>query len=362
FISFFFLQPKQKKKTKIKKGQAKKRKCRQLEPMPEAKETVEVNIDGDELTGDKALDDLALETACDNDIELATHTGTTESPEQAAENGKTTMHDKAIVWSIKQQAIIAAKALGIEISPVQEKVVLGIFPKAVGAAQHVRDVPALRAQFDLLLMAQNKTDKPIQSDAKILRPHEPTRWNCDFDCLSTHILFRPVVEKLTAGTQNDLKAYEMTKEQWDLGGGIVQVLAVISIFDLVTNLFSKKEVPLVHQTIPILEDIEKQLKRIVNQDCGPVPAVVRVAAQAAILVQNKYYHLTRECEVYQIALILCPDKKLSWFADNNQSTDEIESTQETVTRWFNNSYNNSQSGPPAPAAPKRMRSSVTYES
>ncbi|KDQ15264.1 hypothetical protein BOTBODRAFT_92273, partial [Botryobasidium botryosum FD-172 SS1] len=71
---------------------------------------------------------------------------------------------------------------------------------------------------------------------------------------------------------------------------------------------------------------------------------------------NKYYHLAGECEVYQIALILCPDKKLSWFADNNRSTDEIESARETVTRRFNNSYNNSQTGPPALAAPKRVQS------
>ncbi|KDQ13378.1 hypothetical protein BOTBODRAFT_84535, partial [Botryobasidium botryosum FD-172 SS1] len=339
FISFFFLQPKRKKKTKIKKNPAKKRKRGQPEPVRETEETVEVNIEGDELTGDKALDDLALETARDDDVELATHTGTgtTENLEQPAEHGKT-VHDKAVVRSIKQQAIIAAKALGIEIPPDEEKTALGIFPKAAGAARRVRDSAPLREQFDLLLAAQNKTDKLIPSDAKVLRPREPTRWNCNFDCLATHIVFRPVVEKLTAGAQNELNTYAMSEKQWELGDEIIHVLA---IFDLVTDLFSKKEVPLVHQTgpVPVLEDIERRLKCVVNQERGPVPAVIRVAAQAAILVQNKYYHLTGECEVYQIALILCPDKKLKWFTDNNRSADEIEEARKTITHQFNESYN-----------------------
>ncbi|KDQ06944.1 hypothetical protein BOTBODRAFT_120729, partial [Botryobasidium botryosum FD-172 SS1] len=73
---------------------------------------------------------------------------------------------------------------------------------------------------------------------------------------------------------------------------------------------------------------------------------------------NKYYHLTGECEVYQIALILCPDKKLKWFTDNNRSADEIEEARKTITHQFNESYNTNPAAPPASvsAAPKRSHS------
>jgi hypothetical protein len=38
--------------------------------------------------------------------------------------------------------------------------------------------------------------------------------------------------------------------------------------------------------------------------------VTRIAAQAALVMVDKYYALTDDCEVYRISIIMCPDKKL----------------------------------------------------
>lgn len=66
----------------------------------------------------------------------------------------------------------------------------------------------------------------------------------------------------------------------------------------------KAEVPLVYEVILLLEKLEVELKGVRDETLNPVPAVIRVTAQASLLVLNKYY-LLAEVEVYQIALSLC---------------------------------------------------------
>jgi hypothetical protein len=59
------------------------------------------------------------------------------------------------------------------------------------------------------------------------------------------------------------------------------------IFQGVTDLFSKAEVLLVHQVIPMLETLELQLTTV--REAADLPNVIRIAAQAALLVIGKYY-------------------------------------------------------------------------
>jgi hypothetical protein len=69
-----------------------------------------------------------------------------------------------------------------------------------------------------------------------------------------------------------------------------------------THLFSQAEVPLVHETVPLLERLEQHLTDIIDDHGNTLPPVICVAAQAAILVLQKYYELCSECEIHRIAM------------------------------------------------------------
>ncbi|KAF7969646.1 hypothetical protein HWV62_26741 [Athelia sp. TMB] len=104
-----------------------------------------------------------------------------------------------------------------------------------------------------------------------------------------------------------------------------------------TNLFSQKEVPLIYEVIPMLEEMEHQLTNVRNS--YDMPKVIRIAAQAALFVIEKYYALTDDNEVYRIAIgksfTMCPDKKLVWFEKNPdwRTQDCLKATQVLRTRW-----------------------------
>jgi len=54
----------------------------------------------------------------------------------------------------------------------------------------------------------------------------PTRWNADFDCLAAHLHFKSVIQSMTGVSDNKLKAYRLTEEQWELAEDVEEVLKV----------------------------------------------------------------------------------------------------------------------------------------
>lgn len=96
-----------------------------------------------------------------------------------------------------------------------------------------------------------------------------------------------------------LSPYRLTEIQWNLAEELVEVLM---IFDEPTRLFSQAEVPLIPDVIPMLCDMKAAF---INIRDAPLPMAsnsVRVASQAALLLINKYFTLTEESELYQIAM------------------------------------------------------------
>ncbi|KAG2047110.1 hypothetical protein BDR06DRAFT_898032, partial [Suillus hirtellus] len=93
-----------------------------------------------------------------------------------------------------------------------------------------------------------------------------------------------------------------------------RLLILFKIFNKVTNLFSKANVPLIYEVIPMLKHLEHALDQIYN--AKDEPPVIWIAAQAALQVVGKYYALTDDNEVCHIAIIMCPEKKLEWFKKN----------------------------------------------
>jgi hypothetical protein len=52
----------------------------------------------------------------------------------------------------------------------------------------------------------------------------------------------------------------------------------------------------------MLEALEHDLQAVFEQVHASLPPVIRIAAQAALLVLSKYYALSDDCEVYRIAM------------------------------------------------------------
>jgi hypothetical protein len=125
-------------------------------------------------------------------------------------------------------------------------------------------------------------------------------------------------------------------------------------------------VPLIAEVLEELDNLETTLLRVRDtaSRSGPsdnngnptriqTPPIIRVAAQAALLVHNKYLSLLEDCEVYATAigmslrvflicgiipdpylLVMSPDKKLDWFRRRSYTEAEILRIRHlVVTRW-----------------------------
>lgn len=90
--------------------------------------------------------------------------------------------------------------------------------------------------------------------------------------------------------------------------------------------------------------------------------VVRIAAEAALLLLKKYSILTGEAEMYYIAmgtllsdrssicltpveLVMCHDRKLQWFAENGFDEATISKIRGMVVDTFNSRYRKAAASP-----------------
>jgi hypothetical protein len=71
-------------------------------------------------------------------------------------------------------------------------------------------------------------DPELQSITRsALTRRVPTCWNSEFDCLYSHLYFKSVIQSMTAVSENKLKAYHLSEEQWDLAEDLQAVLVVV---------------------------------------------------------------------------------------------------------------------------------------
>lgn len=139
-------------------------------------------------------------------------------------------------------------------------------------------------------------------------------------------------------------------------------------------MFSRAEVPLIHESVELLDSLEHALKLVitapVDLDSGMESSqeviemnhpirhpIIRVAAQASLTVVRKYEQFTEDCEVYWLAIgeliafsfqsmltnilsyvALCPDRKLQWFRDRGWSEQELSHIRRLLSIRFNESY------------------------
>ncbi|KAG1748375.1 uncharacterized protein EDB91DRAFT_1218757 [Suillus paluster] len=252
-------------------------------------------------------------------------------------------HDKEVVSAVHRDALNTGKEMGLLITSAEQREALRLFPKAgilffiincsnlmqqvAGLAKRLHDSANLQAAFERIVTI--KGGGPSQK--KTLDRRVPTRWNSDFACLKTHMSFEKEIKLFTSQEANGLQIYALTVTQWKL---TKQLIPVLEIFDDLTNRFSQAEVPLVHEVIPMLERLEHMMVKV-SRDTE-LSAIVRVAALAALQVIGKYYTLTDDNEVYRIAIITCPDKKMEWFTKNRDwhEEDKIEARHIATQRWL----------------------------
>ncbi|KAJ6545063.1 hypothetical protein DFH09DRAFT_1509464, partial [Mycena vulgaris] len=299
FIAFFFKQPKKKAKVTVAPG---KRKRNRNTAAPDPPPIIEPEEERD--------DPIISEVAVDE--------------EGIMDEGKAA-HDDATIRSVHKQAILTAESeFFLHMTVAEEAQALTLSPRPVaGLARRVHDSATLQGKFEKLVEANS-----VGSGQKIaLDRRVPTRWNSDLACLVAHVQFERPVKQLT---QDNLEEYALTPEQWVLAKQLCQALAV---FEDITLLFSQAEVPLVYEVIPMLEALEDELTNMRND--AALPAVIRIAAIAALLVVGKYYALSDDTDVYRIAIIMCPDKKLEWFQTNPgwRPEDRLEADRVVRHRW-----------------------------
>ncbi|KAF8239549.1 hypothetical protein L208DRAFT_1237199, partial [Tricholoma matsutake] len=217
----------------------------------------------------------------DSDDELAVHEAGIENDSAAVPDDGRDAHDTAIVKTTRGQAIEMMRKRGISIDPLEEKMALQLFPRVAGLARRVHDSSTLKEKFDILVT----NDKDLSGNKETLDHWVPTRWNSDLTCLDAHLYFRSPVEQLTGAAINKLQAYWLSEDQWDLAETLS---AVLEVFDGPTKLFSQSQVPLIADVIPMLDSIEQSMTLVHDDKESELPNVVCVAAQATLLLINKW--------------------------------------------------------------------------
>ncbi|KAJ7841983.1 hypothetical protein B0H13DRAFT_1648942 [Mycena leptocephala] len=231
--------------------------------------------------------------------------------------------DAATIRSVRGQALAEAEADFLHMTVQEETEALMLFPKVAGLARRVHDSATLQNKFEKLIAANASAGQKVALDRRV-----PTRWNSDLACLAAHVQFEIPVKQLTC---DGLTEYALSESQWKLAK---QLCEVLEIFEDITRLFSRAEVPFVYEVIPMLENLEDQLTNIRND--ASLPDVIRIAAIAALIVVGKYYALTDDTEVYRIAItVMCPDKKMEWFNKNPgwRPEDRAEADRIVRHRW-----------------------------
>ncbi|KAF5325785.1 hypothetical protein D9611_000913 [Ephemerocybe angulata] len=298
FMSFFFKKRKSKKKL-TQKG----------------KDDVLEDVDADE-DEDAEEDAVNLEEIEVDDAELADDDGQT-------------LYRKAAVYSVREQAVKEMEERGVFLAPGEVAEALAVS----GLARRVHDSGELSERFDKLV----DSDPLLDGAKRTLDRRVPTRWNSDKDCLGAHQYFRRQVEQLTGLSETKLRPYRLTESQWKIADDLVEALA---IFDEPSRLFSAADVPLIVDVIPAFDDLRLSLEGIRDDDDNEndISPVMRVAAQAAIFMIDKYETLSWDCPIYYIAIVMCPDRKLQWFRNREYDRSTLKYIKDLVVDYFMKYY------------------------
>ncbi|KAG9119766.1 hypothetical protein FRC07_005051 [Ceratobasidium sp. 392] len=273
----------------------------------------------------------------EGDASNSTSNAEDESPTTLIEEGldeDKMMHDACVIKETTTKAIkYPCEILKLSISDSMWAIARGVLNQASASARRLHDSLTLQAKFESLIDA---TVEHLKTNRRALARRISTQWNSDYKCLLSRFELKPCVQMLTAESDNSLQHLALSDAQWEI---LSQLLRVLKIFKKASDLFSRAEVPLVHEVVPMFIRIRHRLE-VVRDDSkhrGLHP-LIRAAAQSALLVYEKYMDSFASSEVYWIALVMCPHYKLQWLHDHGFSSAQVDSVCDMVINRFNVSY------------------------
>ncbi|KIJ90962.1 hypothetical protein K443DRAFT_126363 [Laccaria amethystina LaAM-08-1] len=105
-----------------------------------------------------------------------------------------------------------------------------------------------------------------------------------------------------------------------------------------TKIFSVAETPLVVDVLPTLETLCEGLIAARDDEENNPANVVWVACHAAVLLVDKYLAFSGACDIYTVAMVVCPDHKLKWFQDHGHDLQQIKSIKSMICDYWENVY------------------------
>ncbi|KIJ90205.1 hypothetical protein K443DRAFT_37414, partial [Laccaria amethystina LaAM-08-1] len=146
------------------------------------------------------------------------------------------------------------------------------------------------------------------------------------------LAYRTPLDGLTGIREMKLRSYELSEEEWKIAG---QLAGVLDIFKQATLFFSA-QTPNLSKVIPAMDYIDKHLAS------GAVNAKYLPSIRASMLLGkqllNKYYNMTDHSEVYRIAMVLDPKRKLDYFRSAGWEEEWIETARGIIEAEFDRGY------------------------
>ncbi|EJD02902.1 uncharacterized protein FOMMEDRAFT_84803, partial [Fomitiporia mediterranea MF3/22] len=279
-----------------------------------------------------------------------------EENEQGLDEGQQ-IHDMHIAVTVRNQAIEEMRSKGVILQDGELQEAEMVLYKVAGLAKRVNDNAFLKARFESLVEAAVKDqDSPITGDKRVLARRVATRWNSDLACLDSYFLLYPIVQQLTGIREYKLQSFILSDTQLALARELREVLSII---EEPTCLFSQAKVPLVAEVLPMLLVVQRALRQASEDQSQP--HVFWIAAHAGSIVCQKYYALSDESEVYYMAIVMSPDKKMSWFLKENFTLQEVTEIQKLVVSHWEESYKKYQRSLAQSVALQNAHSKVFFQ-
>ncbi|KAF5359917.1 hypothetical protein D9758_013966 [Tetrapyrgos nigripes] len=199
-----------------------------------------------------------------------------------------------------------------------------------------------------LLPAWKETVVDKGLDQKMLPRDVTTRWNSTYDMTSTSCDYRPAIDSMTADRANELRAFELSGEEWNIVGQLVKVLRILKD---ATEFFSRNDVPNLAAVIPAMDKIDSTFSNFILDN--KLHPAIRSAVSIAKKTLNRYYDKTDHSEVYRIAMstspfvicvicslciVLHPRHKLSYFEENGWEKEWIDAARDICREEYNRKY------------------------
>ncbi|CAE7097739.1 unnamed protein product [Rhizoctonia solani] len=239
------------------------------------------------------------------------------------------VYDAGVVQKAVQDAINKMRSLfGLEIDLDKLKDSQSILPKITGFAHQIHASPTLYAIFKSLV---TRFKDMLQTGKEVPTKRVATRWDSDLACALTHIELRLPINAMTTNPSFNMSKYGLDDLQWTL---LEDMVACLFAFKRLTLRYSQSCIPLLHEVIPDLLVLKYRLTLMRDDTNHQSNIVIRVAAQAALQVLEKYLNRLEESDIYWLAIVLCPWYKLQWFVDQGYSSVQTD----RVRRVLNEQY------------------------